>query len=373
MEKYLIKSGMLMSPVNRFNGEVKDLLIVNGMIASIETVIEDNEATVIDATGYLVTPGIIDIHTHCYPITDLGLSPDILGIQRGATTILDAGTSGAANFEDFKTKYIDTSVTKVFSLLNVSSEGLLHKNELNSLDKIDAAAIRKIVAKYPKHIVGIKARASQSVVGDLGIQPIIIAGEIAQELGLPLMVHVGNFPPTLPEVIDSLKKDDIITHAFHGKKGGILTEDGKIITAAINGRKRGVKFDVGHGSASFNFGVFSKALSNGFDCDFISSDLHTENYRGPVFNMAGVLSKTINCGETLADAISKVTSAPARHFKLDRLGELKVGFIADISILNYEDCSDMVEDSEKNLMQLKKKLTTYITISSHEDHSEIFN
>lgn len=371
MKSLLIKNGLLLSPVNGYDQVKKDILIEDGKIAQIADEI-NCDTEMVDASGCLVTPGLIDIHTHCFPISYIGLEPDVLGLERGATTIIDAGSSGAGNFEKFKNEHIDQAKTKVFVCLNVSKFGLEFKHELDSMDKIDEALLHEMVQKYPETIVGLKARASQSVVGEMGLKPIEKAAQIAADEKLPLVVHVGNYPPALSDVLNILNKDDVVTHAYHGKKGGILDESGKIIEEAVNARNRGVLFDVGHGVASFSFRVFEKALKEQFDCDMISTDLHIENYEGPVYNLAAVLSKMINCGETLQDAISKVTSVPARHFKLDGLGELKEGYIGDLSIMKLVESEDIVEDSIGDKLQLKNKLELVMSVYSRGEDCETF-
>lgn len=371
MKSLLIKNGLLLSPVNGYDQVKKDILIKDGKIAQIADEI-NADTEVVDASGCLVTPGLIDIHTHCFPISYIGLEPDVLGLERGATTIIDAGSSGAGNFETFKKEHIDPAKTKVFVCLNVSKFGLEFKHELDSMDKIDEEMLHEMVQKYPETIVGLKARASQSVVGEMGLKPIEKAAELAKETKLPLVVHVGNYPPALADVLNILDKNDVVTHAYHGKKGGILDESGKIIKEATNARNRGVLFDVGHGVASFSFRVFEKALKEQFDCDMISTDLHIENYEGPVYNLAAVLSKMINCGETLQDAISKVTSVPARHFKLEGLGELKEGFIGDLSIMRLVESEDIVEDSIGDKLQLKNKFELVMSVYSRGEDCETF-
>lgn len=373
MKSLLIKNGLLVSPVNGHRRDQGDILVKNGKIEKIGTDLEAEEGMeVVDAAGCIVTPGFIDIHTHCYPKAFLGLAPDTLGIERGTTTILDAGSSGADNYEDFRENYIDKCKTKVFTLLNISKEGLIHGHELDAPEKIDIPALEKTLEKYGDNIVGLKARASASVVGGMGLKPIAIAAETAKRLGKPLMVHVGNYPPALTEVLNLLDKDDVVTHAYHGKKGGILTEEGHIIPEAIQARERGVLFDIGHGVASFSLKVFQKALAEGFDCDLIGTDLHVENYEGPVYNLAAVLSKVIGCGEPLEDAVEKCTSAPARHYGLTGLGELTPGAIADFNIMEFTPCEDIVEDSIGDQMTLSKKLVLKKTIYSRGEDSEIF-
>lgn len=371
MRELVIKGGLLVSPANGYHRVQKDILVKNGRIAAVEDEIHGKEP-VVDASGCLVTPGFIDIHTHCYPKAFLGLAPDVLGLERGATTILDAGSSGADTYEDFLENYIRKSRTKVFTLLNVSKEGLLRGHELDSMEKLDEAALQDTLQKYPDEIVGLKARASASVVGEMGLAPIAEAARIARETGKPLMVHVGNYPPALTEVLKLLDRKDIVTHAYHGKKGGILTPEGEIIKEAQEARQRGVLFDVGHGVASFSLRVFEKALAKGFDTDLISTDLHVENYEGPVYNLAAVVSKVIACGEPLEDAIHKCTCAPARHYGLKDLGEIREGYIADFNVMKLVPCEETVEDSIGDTIELHQKLVLQKNIYSRGEDSEIF-
>lgn len=371
MKKYILKNGLLVSAVNGYRRTKKDILVREGKIVSIADSIGGNLPE-IDVSGCIVTPGLIDIHTHCYPNAYIGLEPDVVGIERGTTTILDAGSSGADNYEEFRENYIKKAKTKIFTLLNVSREGLINGHELDQEEKIDDKGLLRIAEKYADNIVGLKARASASVVGNMGLLPIQRAAYLAKEIKRPLMVHVGNYPPALTQVLELLDKNDIVTHAFHGKRGGILTEQDAVIPQALAARERGVLFDVGHGVASFSFEVFKKALAEGFDCDLISTDLHEQNYQGPVYNLAAVLSKVMGCGESLEDAIHKCTAAPARHFGLKDLGELKPGYIADLNIMELSPCREEVTDAAGNTMVLKEKLVLKKTIYSRGEESEIF-
>lgn len=371
MRTVLIKNGTLISPANGYRGEQMDILIEDGRIAKVAKGLE-GAREVIDAAGCIVTPGLIDIHTHCYPDTFLGLLPDTLGIERGATTIIDAGSSGVDNYEDFRQRYIDKAKTKVFTLLNLSKEGLVRGHELDDLAKIDLPGLKKMVKTYEDNIVGLKVRASASVVGELGLEPIEIGARTAQETGKSLTVHVGNYPPALTEVLNLLGKGDVVTHAFHGKKGGILDDQGKVIAAARQARERGVLFDIGHGEASFSFRVYKQALQEDFDCDMISTDLHQGNYNGPVYNFAAVITKIINCGESLETAIEKCTSVPARHYGLKDLGEIKPGYIADFSIMELADCQEEVQDSIGDSLTVNRKLVLKKTLYSRGGKSEVF-
>lgn len=370
MDSLTIKNGMLLSPANGFDGEKGDVLLRDGKIAEVGGCIEP-QGEVIDATGCYVTPGFIDIHTHCYPAVPLGIDPDVLGIQRGTTTILDAGSAGADNFMDFYEGTIKHAKTKVFSMLNIAAEGLIRGHELNDMAKIDVDACKACVNAHRDVIVGLKARASASVVGDLGIKPIALAAKTAHELGVPLMVHVGNYPPALGDVINVLNHGDIITHTFHGKPGGVLNADGTPIEQAVRGRARGVRFDVGHGVESFAFETYKRALAAGFDCDSISTDLHVENYQGPVFDLATTVTKLIACGEPLADAITKVTSVPALFFGLDGLGQLAPGMTGDINIFRYDDVDVTLQDATCATVEVRHHVNVRKTIWSRGSQTHI--
>ena len=213
MRTLLIQNGQLLSPVNGYRGEKKDILIRDGKIAEIEDSISAEGVSVVDASGCYVTPGFIDIHTHCYPKAFLGLEPDVLGLKSGATIILDAGSSGADNYEDFRRNFIDKSRTKVFTLLNVSKEGLIRGHELDSMDKLDEAALKKTLEQYKDNIVGLKDRASASVVGQMGMTPIAEADALAKETGKTGMVKEGNYPQVKTEVLKLLGRNDIVSHA----------------------------------------------------------------------------------------------------------------------------------------------------------------
>ncbi len=371
MKSVLVKNGRLMVDTKNEHILDGDILVKNGVIEEISDHIDENKAqTVIDAQKNFVSPGFIDIHTHCYPIGKLGMDPDTLGVQRWSSTIFDAGTAGPETFEDFKATYIDKAKTKVFSLLNLSKRGIEVGHELDSVDKLDPDGVRRLVKQYPDTIVGLKARASQSVVGKMGITPIRMTADLAHELGIPVLVHIGHYPPALTDVLDCLQKGDSITHAYHGKPGGLI-QNGQILPEAIAARKRGVKFDVGHGEESFCFSTYQKALKLGFDCDTISSDLHKRNYNGPVYSNVLCVSKLINCGETLSLAVDKVTRAPAENFHLKKLGVLKKGYIGDVFIFRYADCNEDVLDSMGNKLHMYKKIEPMNLIISRGEESEV--
>ena len=307
--------------------EQAEIRIANGRIEAIEKILAPIEGEeIIRLPGMTLTPGWIDIHVHANPMdTVIGLDPDRVGILRGSPIVFDAGTVGSDQLDDYVEKMLASSKTDVKILLNISRIGLQRLDEGSNPDWIDEDAIRKAVFKYPELIVGIKARASGSVVGDQGILPIRRAKAIAKELKLPLLVHIGNLPPKVEEVLELLENGDVITHCFHNKPNGLFDQEGQLVLSAQAAKDRGVLFDVGHGSASFSFEIAERALENGFLADFISTDLYEKNMDGPVVSLSNVMDKMIQLGMSVEDVIDRVTVAPAEAFELKGYGKLEIG------------------------------------------------
>ena len=370
MKSLLIKNARIMIDTQKDQILDGDILVQDGRFARISPFIEESADVMVDAENAYVSAGFIDIHTHSYPIGKLGMDPDELGVKRWSTSIFDAGTAGPETFEDFKTNYIDKAKTKVFSLLNLSKRGIEVGHELDSMDKLDPEGVRELVRKYPETIVGLKARASASVVGNMGLAPIKMTADLAHELGIPVLVHIGHYPPALTDVLDCLGERDVVTHAFHGKPGGII-QNNEILPEALAARKRGVLFDVGHGWESFCFTTYQRAKKLGFDCDTISSDLHALSADTPVVSNVLCMNKVINCGETLSQAVDKVTRRPAENFRLKDLGVIKEGCIADLCIFRFEDCDEEVLDANGNKLRLRKKIVPKKLVISRGGESEI--
>lgn len=372
MHKILIKNGSLLSIDDGYHYKKQDILIKAGRIVAIEDTITSADAHQIDAQGLLISPGFIDVHTHVFPKGSLiGVDADKVGVYRGTTTVIDAGSAGPLTIEQFIDEVVKPHKTRVYSLLNVSKKGLVELNELDEYDKVDENLVYQALRKYPDTIVGLKARASSSVVGEQGIVPIQRACKIATDFDIPLMIHTGNFPPHIEEVLELMRNGDILTHAFHGKKGGLLGEQDQVIKEAVRARSRGVLFDVGHGSASFSFKTFARAKDLGFYPDMVSTDIHCQNVDDVVYSQHAVISKLINCGEDLGLMIQKATSIPANRFNLNEIGHLRPGYLADISISELISSDESVVDSMGNELHLKQKLIPKVTIVSKNNESEI--
>lgn len=363
-KKILIKNAKLLDLSSGYRYSKKDVLIKGELIALIEDNIPyTSDMMLIKGDGYILSPGFIDIHTHVYPErTSLGIKADTVGVLRGVTTLFDAGSQGPENFQDFCNKVILGNRTNVYALLNIAKTGLeKERYEVSDLANIDVDMVKEVYFNNKQFIRGIKVRASASTVGELGIKPIQVAKAVSKDLGIPLVVHIGNYPPCVDDVLCILEKGDVVTHTFHGKPNGLF-EGGKIRPSFIEAKKRGVLFDVGHGSSSFNFKVFKKALEEDFYPDFISTDIYIDNYSGPVYSLEQTMNKLIGLGMSIEDCISKVTYIPAKHFGLDNIGRLKVGFKADLNLFKIVQERKNFVDTDKNMLVSTKNIKTYFVL-----------
>ncbi|MDE1190072.1 MAG: amidohydrolase/deacetylase family metallohydrolase [Pantoea sp.] len=328
--------------------QLVDIALQDGKIAAVGVVagaaLQERDL----AGRYYVSAGWIDSHVHCYPKSPIYHDDaDAIGVTQGVTTVVDAGSTGADDIDDFYqlTRQVTTDVR---ALINIARTGIVTQNELADMAQIDGEAVVQAVQRRPDFIVGLKARMSSSVVGENGIQPLIRAKAIQQAAGhLPLMVHIGNNPPVLEEIADLLTSGDIITHCYNGKPNRILTPQGELKAAVKNAIARGVRLDIGHGSASFSFEVARQAIARGILPDTISSDIYCRNrINGPVHSLAHVMSKFFSIGMTLAQVIDCVTWKAAEGLRLAHKGRLAVGYDADLTIFTVKEEARPFVDAE---------------------------
>ncbi|MEN5017049.1 amidohydrolase/deacetylase family metallohydrolase [Erwinia sp. Eh17-17] len=330
------------------DGGFSDVAISAGKIAAVGT-IEGTAVREWDLGGrYWLSAGWIDSHVHCYPKSPIYHDEaDRIGVETGVTTVVDAGSTGADDIDDFY-RLTRSASTRVYALLNIARSGILTQNELADMARIDAPAVKAALARLPQFILGLKARISSSVVEQNGIKPLARAKAMQQENGgLPLMVHIGNNPPNLDEIADLLSSGDIITHCYNGKPNRILTPEGQLRASVSRALQRGVRLDVGHGSASFSFDVARVAIAQGILPHTISSDIYCRNrLNGPVYTLAHVMSKFFCIGMTLPQVIDCVTSHAADGLRLGSKGRLAVGYDADLTIFDVQQEKALFTDSD---------------------------
>ncbi|MGS3144620.1 amidohydrolase/deacetylase family metallohydrolase [Aeromonas sanarellii] len=332
------------------NGQLVDIAIKHGKIAVLGSLPESTEAkqTLTLAGQVHVSAGWIDGHTHCYPASPLYHDePDKVGVASGVTTVIDAGSTGADDVDDFQ-QIAAGCKTRVHALLNISRIGLLRQNELANPADIDPALAQAAIRRHPSFIVGIKARMSGSVVGESGLQPLRVAKQIQRDNGnLPLMVHVGNTPPDLGEIVALLGDGDLLTHCFNGKPNRILTPAGELRQAVREAMQRGLLLDIGHGGASFSFEVAELAIRQGILPHTISSDIYCKNrIKGPVYSLAHVMSKFLAIGMTLEQVLACVTHQAADALRLPGKGRLEVGADADLTLFQVASDPILFADTE---------------------------
>lgn len=368
MYDLLIKGGTVVDPAQSVNVPA-DVAFVNGTVATVApNISKDEAAEVFDATGLIVTPGLIDLHVHNFwGVSHYGIDPDVTNIGNGVTTAVDAGSAGAATFAAFRRYVIERADTRLYALLNISLTGMISDDigELEDLRHADVGQAVRVGRQNRDRIVGIKARLSQDITRQHDVESLNRAIEAAEAIDGFVMIHVGKTHTPLESLIEMLRPGDVVTHSFHGHAEGILDDAGKVKEAFREHQRRGIVFDVGHGAGSFSFDVAERAMADGFRPGNISSDLHLYNVEGPVFDQVTTLSKLMWLGMSLYDAIGLTTVETAKTMGVhDRLGTLKVGAVGDATIARIDEGSFRFTDSYGRSVTSRSRLTHVATVKS---------
>jgi dihydroorotase len=365
----LIKGGKVFDPSQGLE-DFRDVAIRDGKIARLERDIPAAQARqVVNASGKIVTPGLIDIHAHVFPyVGPYGIEPDPYCVRKGVTTVLDAGTSGAFTFPAFRKFIIPRAATRVRALLHVVSIGMVtgstpNMGELEDLRYCDPQLAVQVAEENRDLIVGFKIRFSEKYTGPNDLEGLKRARAAADQARLPLMTHIGGSFTPLAQLLDLLKKGDVVTHSFNSRPHGIVDAEGKVTPEVHEARQRGVLFDVGHGAGSFSFEVMEKCLHQGFLPDTISSDLYSANIHGPVYDMTTTLSKFLMLGLSLQEIITRCTVDAARTFNFGaEIGTLKPGAEGDVSVLDLVSGDFTFTDSDGKTRQGRQKLRPVVTV-----------
>ena len=356
----LLKSGHVLDPANKRN-ERLDIAIVGRRIVKIGKDLPASHAKlVVEASQYHVTPGLIDIHTHFDSQgASLNLIPDHNTLTSGVTTAVDAGSSGWKNFEAFKTRVIDKSKTRLLAFLNIVGAGMYGSKVEDDVNEMDVDAAAKMVRKYPGIIVGIKTAHFQPATWDA----VDRAVQAAEKSGTIAMVDFSQKPGRLYQdlILKHMRPGDIHTH-FYGRLTPQLDANKKLQPYMIEARKRGVLFDVGHGSGSFWFRIAVPAIEQGFLPDTISTDIHTSSIMLPRANMITTMSKLLNAGMTLEQVIERSTVNAARAIRRPELGKLTEGAEADIALIEVRRGKFGYVDSGHGKLIGDRKLRCVMTI-----------
>jgi dihydroorotase len=340
----LLKGGHVIDGRNRISA-VRDVAIKDGKIAAVAASIPASLATkTVDVSGLYVSPGLVDIHVHVFPGEkpgtygggDLGLAPDGFTLRSCVTTVADAGSSGWRSFEDFKTRIINRSKTRVTAFLNIVGVGMREGQLEQNLQDMEVQPTADMALKYKGVIVGIKSAHFNGPEWT----PYEKAEAVGRIAGIPVMVDFGGNVRAGRSLYDLLNKyfrpGDIFTHMYGGVRGEQDPDTHGPSQAMIDGRKRGVIFDVGHGGGSFRWVTAVPLMKAGFIPDSISTDLHASSANAGMKDMLNVMSKFLAMGMSLDDVILRSTWNPAKEIQLEQVGNLSVGSPADVAVFRVE-------------------------------------
>jgi dihydroorotase len=337
-----------------------DVRIANGVIQEIGPDLPSQGETIVDATGLLVCPGLIDLHVHVFSGVGLySIDPVEAGLRTGVTSMLDTGTAGSLTYPNMARFILPAAEEDVFTLLNISMIGAIQGHpdfppfmgDLNDGRHAHVPSAVECARKYPKNLVGMKVRLTSALANYneknelAGFDGVF---EAADQLGSPLMIHHAASKIPTTTVLKALRKGDMYTHLYHPHPDHAFADDGMPIDELLEARARGVIFDVGHGVGAFVWRVAEPACEKfGFWPDTISTDLHHFNLRGPVIDLPTTMSKFLSLGMPVQDIVRASTMAPAIAMRVDdRLGSIHVGKQADITLMRLERGSFPLFDVE---------------------------
>ena len=340
----ILRGGRVIDPSQKLDA-INDVAFSQGKVARIGPGLKTDAGTdVRDVSGAIVTPGLIDMHTHVYwGGTSLGIDAEEFCRTSGVTTAVDTGSAGPGNFAGFRKHVIERSSVRILAYLHISFAGIFafssrimvgESEEMRLMAPQDAVEVAKANRDI---VVGIKVRVGAHASGRSGTAPLDVALQVAEEVGIPLMAHIDEPPPSYEEVIARLRPGDVLTHAFRPFPNSPATAQGTVKRAVIEARRRGVLFDIGHGKGSFAFKTARAMLANGFMPDTISSDVHALCINGPAFDQVTTMSKFLCLGMPLVDVIGAATVNAAFALQRPELGSFKPGSAGDATILSIKD------------------------------------
>lgn len=360
-ERYdlVIKGGEVRDPSRNLRRKA-DVAVRGESIAAIETDIPASSAgQVLDAKGTMVTPGLVDLHTHCYHgATGLGIDPDPIGARSGATTWVDAGSFGHDQIEGFRKFIVNPAKVRVYGYVFLYSSS--RNPDIDPVQYVRRGLKRTGEAAVANRdiILGVKFQVGSNMNGRYSLEFLKAARELCDNFKLPLMAHISFAPPTTDEVMALMKPGDIVTHALNGHTLGIVEkETGKIKPSVLEARQRGVLFDVGHGLGSFNFPAAKQIIDAGFLPDTISTDIYDLNVKGPVYDMPTTMAKMLHLGMSFDDVLLRSTAKPAQVInRVPKLGTIEVGAPADLALLTLESGEFPLVDSQRNTVTSKQRI-----------------
>ena len=360
----ILRGGRVIDPSQGID-RVTDVRFTSGVVAGIGDKLAGGPDTMVrDVRGKVVTPGLIDLHTHVYwGGTAIGVDAEALAHSSATAVFVDAGTAGPGNFPGFRKHVIEPSMpVRILPFLNVSYPGIfafsstVMVGECSDLRLLDLRECVRVARENADLVVGIKVRVGRGAGGASGIGPMDMALEVAEELGLPLMAHLDHPPPSRLEVMSRLRPGDILTHCFRPFPNAPSAPDGGVRPEIKAARERGVIFDIGHGGGSFGYATGRAMLAAGFKPDVISSDVHILSIHGPAFDLLHTMGKFLALGMALPEIVACTTVNAARAIRRNALGTLKTGAAGDASIFEVVNAPTEYRDVLGELIVGERRL-----------------
>jgi dihydroorotase len=361
----LLRGGEVVDPGGGREGRL-DVAVARGRIAAVaQEIAPESAVVVLDVSGQIVTPGLVDLHTHVFhKVTYWGVDPDPIAARTGVTTWNDAGSAGALTLPGFRDFIVRPAQVAITAFLNISCIGLVCDDyELANDHYVDVDLFRRLAERNSDLVLGVKVRIGNPGFAPDGLEPLRRARRAADECELPLMVHISFGPPAIEEVLPFLKPNDVLTHCCTGHAMKIVDAEGRLLEAARRAWDAGVIMDLGHGTGSFSFDTAEALLAQGRKPDVISSDLHQLSVNGPAFDLPTTLSKFIGLGMSLHEVIEAATVRPATVLGLEQeVGTLRPGSRADIALFRLLPGDFPLEDIHGNVRHARQLLRNTTTI-----------
>ena len=373
MYRIVVKNGTVLNPATGYCQKNDVAIGPDGKVIFIGEIPQETPeftrlTNIIDASDCFIVPGLIDLHTHIYPLASFGISSEAACFASGVTTAMDCGSCGSENY-DQRRGIIDYTRLTVKTLLHVSPSGVISGKITENADPstFDEDTIRFLTQKYKGEILGLKIRMGKEIVGDLGLEPLKAAVRIGHKFDLPVMVHCTNPPGEMDDLLDMLDRNDILSHSYMDKGSTIVDENGHVKESAKRARARGVIFDVANANAHFGLKTAIPAISEGFLPDTISTDTTINSlYRRPeAFNLLHIMGKYMALGLSFNKVLECTTVNPAKWMGIEQeAGKIEVGCASDIAVLKIVENETCYDDYTNRALTGKRFIQNMMTIKN---------
>ena len=374
MYDLILKGGTVLDPSQGINGNL-DVAINGEKISEVAPSIDTTGASrVVDVAGKIVTPGLIDIHTHLFHPGTNSNHPDVAGVRAGVTSVATAGDCIPSTFQDYCDFVLPRARTRVYPFLRIHPDQP-HQPTPKESD-MDPEGVVKIARDNPELVKGIKVLVAQNTVQALGLKHVEASRAAAREAGIRLMMHIGDIGPeglaaTLPEVVDQalsmLDAGDTVTHLFSPLPGTVLDHQGKLVPQLKEAKERGVFMDTSYGAFHFSWQVAESVMDQGVMPDTIATDIEVQGGHGVRdLSSRGLLeyaSFFLNLGFSLEEVVRMMTINPARALGIENhAGSLRAGREADVSVLELLEGNWQLIDATGESRTGTKALVPVLTV-----------